>query len=222
MCVFGSPQSKVDQAQVDQQTQQNAAQTQLMQQQADQTKADADARAASIATGKQSIDDAFSGFDDNFFNGVSKAYTDYAQPQLDDQYDQAKKNITYALARNGTINSSIAGDEFGTLAKQYATNQTGIQATGDNYANSERQSLAADKNDVTNQLVSSGDASGASTAALSSAKVLAQPPSFSPLGTLFTNVSAVAAQNKLASDANGVGYGSTGARLFGATTPSGA
>lgn len=214
------PNTSASQAQLSQQTAENNAQTAAMQTQADQTKSDADARAAAIATGKQNIDSAFGGFNDDFFNGLAKNYTDYAQPQLDDQYTQAKKNITYALARNGTTNSSIAGDEFGTLAKQYATNETGVAGTGANYANSARQSVAADKNDVTNQLIQSGDADAANISALSAAKVLAVPPTFSPLGTLFTNVSAVAAQNKLASDSNLSPGSVAGARLFGASSPS--
>lgn len=220
MCIFGSGSSAQASAQMAAQNQQ--AQTAQMQQQADQTAADAKTRADAITTGKQNIDSAFGSFDDNFFNNLSKSYTDYAQPQLDDQYNYAKKNITYALARNGTTNSSMAGDEFGQLAKQYATNQTGISSTGANYANSARAGVAADKSDVTNQLISSGDADAANTAALSAAKVLQVPPSFSPLGSLFTNVSALAAQNKLASDSNATGYGNVGAQLFGggSSTPS--
>jgi hypothetical protein len=188
------------------------AQAAQQQQQADEARADADKNAAALTTGKANIDSAFSGFDDNFFNGLAKNYTDYATPQLEGQYGLAKKNITYALARNGTTRSSIAGDEFGQLAKQYATNQTGIAGTGASYASKARSDVQSNKADVTNQLFASNEADSANVAALSAAKSLATPPSFSPLGNLFTNISAVAAQNKLASDASG-GYGG-GARLY--------
>lgn len=188
------------------------------QQQADEARADADKKAAALKTGKANIDNAFSMFNDDFFNNIAKSYTDYATPQLEDQYDLAKKNITYALARNGTTNSSIAGDEFGQLAKQYATNITGIQGAGQDYANKARSDVASNKNDVTNQLYATNDADSANTAALAASKALAAPVSFSPLGQLFTNIAAVAAQNKLASDATG-GVGG-GARLFGSNNPS--
>lgn len=195
------------------------------QQQADQARADATAREARINTGKANIDQAFSGFGDDFFNTLSKNYLDYAQPQLEDQYTQAKKNITYALARGGNTHSSAAGDQFGQLAKQYSTNQTGISGTAADYANQARRDVAADKSDVTNQLVATGDADAANAAALSAAKSLAVPISFSPLGSLFSNVSALAAQSKLAADATIPGYGGgvggtgAGARLYGASGP---
>lgn len=218
MCIFPSDGgAKALAAQQQQQADQAAAQAKT---QADEARSDADARTAAVNTGKQNIDSAFSGFNDDYFNQVSNAYKNYAQPQLDDQYTAAKKNITYALARNGTTNSSIAGDEFGQLAKQYATNESGIAGTADDYANNQRQTVASNKNDVTNQLISSGDADAANTAAISAAKSIAIPASFSPLGNLFTNVSALAAQNKLASDANSIPAGSVGARLFGSSSPS--
>jgi len=183
------------------------------QQQADQARADANKRAADIQTGQANIDNAFSAFDDNYFNGISKKYLDYAQPQLDDQYDYAKKNLTYALARNGTTHSSIAGDEFGQLAKQYATNQTGINSNASDVANNLRSQVNSQKASVTNQLLNSADADAASASALAAAKTISATPSFSPLGNLFTNVAALAAQNKLASDST-PSY-ATGAKLFG-------
>lgn len=215
MCIFGGGDGGAK-ALAQQQQQQADAQTALLNKQADEARADSDARTARISQGKQDINSAFSGFNDDYFNQLSKSYIDYAKPQLDDQYDQAKKNITYALARKGTLNSSIAGDQTALLDKQYATNETGLQGTAADYANSAQRDVIANKNDVTNQLVSTGDADTARTAALSAAKAVAAPPSFSPLSNLFTNVSALAAQNKLASDANSYGSSSQiGARLFG-------
>lgn len=188
------------------------------QQQADEARADATARAGRIQTGNANIDQTFGQFNDDYFNKLSKSYLDYAQPQLDDQYTNAKKYITYALARNGTTHSSIAGDEFGDLAKQYATNETGLNSTAADYANRARADVAANKSSVIGQLNASGDADAATTAALSASRVLAAPPSFSPLSALFTNVSALAAQNKLASDSNPAT--SSGARLYGAPSTS--
>lgn len=215
MCIFGGGGDGGSKALAQQQQQQADKQEALLQKQADQTRADADARAARIASGKQQIDQAFGGFDDGFFNQIKQSYIDYAQPQLDDQYADQKKNIIYALARKGTLNSSMSGDQMARLDKQYATNQTTIQGAGGDYANSARRDVIANKNDVTNQLISTGDDSAAGTAAFSTAKAIAAPPSFSPLGALFSNVSALAAQNKIASD-SGLNSGSSlGVTLFG-------
>ncbi len=217
MCIFGNPNKGV-QAAADQQSAQVEKQTAFMEKQAADTRADAEARDARIARGKGEIDSAFSSFNDDFFNQLSDNYVKYAQPQLNDQYEDAKRDITYSLARKSNTNSSVAGDLFSRLDKQKATNETQIRSTGADYATRARQNTFADKNDVVNQLISTGDDEAARTSAFSAQKVLAIPPTFSPLTGLFTNVSALAAQKKLASDATPTsGADTIGARLFNGT-----
>lgn len=206
MCIFGS--GGGDKALAAQQ-----------QRQADEARADQNTKAAALRTGNDNINNAFAGFDDNYFNNLSKSYLDFQKPQLDDQYDQQKKNITYSLARNGNLNSSVAGDEGAVLDKQYALNLTGLNSAAGDVANTARRSVQSNKNDVESQLNASYDSDAANTSALAAARTLAAPTSFSPLGNLFTNVSAVAAQSKLASD-GASGYGSPGARLFGGSSSS--
>lgn len=205
----GSSQAAAAQAQATQQ------QNQILEQQAQQTQADADARQAAITQGQQNINNAFSQFDDNWFNQISQNYKNYAQPQLDDQYGVAKNNVTYSLARNGTTNSSMAGYQFGQLAKEYGINQDQIDSTADNYANNARANVNSQKQAVEDQLDSTANADQANTSALSAAASIGQQPTFSPLGNLFTNVSAAAAQAKLASQAYPY-YGTGGAQLYGA------
>jgi hypothetical protein len=180
--------------------------------QAQEARQDADRKAAALRTGQSNIDQAFAGFDDNFFNGLSQSYMDYARPQLEDQYGQQQKNITYALARAGNLNSTVKGDQDAMLDKQYSLNLMGLNSNAGDVARSARQQIQSNKNDVTNQLNASYDSDAARTSAMAAAKTLAVPMSFSPLGNLFTNVSALAAQSKLASDSYG---GDSGATLFG-------
>jgi hypothetical protein len=186
------------------------------QQQATEARTDADTKAASLRTGMANINQAFGGFTDDYFNNLAKNYTDYATPQLQDQYDEAKKNIVYALARKGNLASSTYGDQLALLDRQNATAQTGIEGTASDYANQARRDVQSNKNDVISQLNSNYDADAANASALSSAKALAVPVSFSPLGNLFTNISAMAAQNKLASEGNPAAT-QYGAKLFGSS-----
>jgi hypothetical protein len=186
------------------------------QQQADQARADTTRKNAALETGMGNIKSAFGGFDDTYFQNLAKNYEDYAKPQLDDQYAEQKKNLTYALARHGNLNSSVAGDQTALLDKQYSTGLTGVEGAGADYANQARRDVQAARNDVTGQLNSSYDADAATSAATAAARSLAVPVSFSPLGNLFTNVSALAAQNAIASDASPANGNnpSSGARLF--------
>jgi hypothetical protein len=162
------------------------------------------------------IDTAFAPFDDNYFAGIQSKYNDYALPQLQDQYNQAKNNIVFSLARKGNLNSSTAGDLYGELDRENATNLVGIEGAGKDYANQARSAVEANRKDITGQLNTTYDADSANNLALTAAKSLAvAKPSFSPLGQLFQNISAVAAQNRLASDPYGAAGPTGGARTFG-------
>ena len=188
------------------------------QKQADEASADAAQKATALREGNANIDKAFSGFDDNYFNGLQRNYTDYAMPELQDQYDQSRKNIVYSLARKGNLNSTVAGDQYGLLDKELAKNMVGIEGAGADYANQARRDVQANKQDVIGQLNTTYDAASANDMALSASKALAVPKSVSPLGQLFTNVSALAAQSKLASDSATAGaypYGTVGAQTYG-------
>ncbi len=191
----------------------------LQQQQADEATADAQKKANALQVGMGNINTAFSGFDDNYFSGLAKNYTDYAMPQLQDQYDLAKKDITYSLARKGDLASTTAGDQQALLDKQNARNIVGVEGAGADVANQARRDVQANKQDVISQLNTTYDAGSANDMALSAAKSLAVPKSFSPIGQLFTNVSALAAQSKLASDGSTPGVypygGNTGAQIYG-------
>ena len=55
-------------------------------------------RQARIAQGQRGIDSAFSGFNDEFYGNYGKQYSDYYNPQLNDQYSDAVKRLTLQLA----------------------------------------------------------------------------------------------------------------------------
>jgi hypothetical protein len=190
-------------------------QAQLAQGQANQAAADAAQKQQAITTGMTNINNAFAGFDQNYFDSLAKNYTDYATPQLQDQYNLQKKNIIYNLARGGNLGSSVYGDQMALLDKQNAQDMATIQGTGQDYANTAKQNVQSAKQNVVNQLNTTYDVAGTNTEALQQAQLMAATPSFSPLGSMFANVSALAAQNKLASQGYGAGMsgvaGPTGA-----------
>src|SRR4051812_43736189 len=77
------------------------------------------AREARIKAGNASINKTFDQFDDNFYAGRSKAYTDWAQPQLETQYADQRKKLVYGLSRNGLLNSTVANEKTAHLKGQY-------------------------------------------------------------------------------------------------------
>lgn len=148
-------------------------------------------RQARINAGTKSITDQFSQFDDAFYGKRSTAYQGYYQPQLDDKFAQARKDLTYALARAGTLNSTAAADKNALLSKEYAQQTAAIQAKAAGEADTLRTSVQNNKSTLVNQLNATGDADTAANAATAATKqIYNQVPAYNPLGDIFSGFAA--------------------------------
>lgn len=127
------------------------------------------------------------GFDDNFYNARKQAYMDYADPQLEDQYGNANKQLTFALARSGLLDSSARGEKLGDLQKLYDTQKQAVADKALSYETGARNSVEDARANLIQTLNATGDAEGAAKAALSRSSALSQPDAYSPLGQLFTD-----------------------------------
>ena len=154
---------------------------------AGQARADEAARQARIKEGSAKIDQSFSGFNDAFYNQRAKAYTNYANPQLADQYARTQQNLTYNLARQGLSASSEAARNAGELQRQYNDSRAQIAAQGLDTANQARQQVEQNRSELLAQLNATSDPAAASASAVNRAGTLAQQSSFSPIGQLFAN-----------------------------------
>ena len=129
----------------------------------------------------------FNGFNDQFFNGRRQAYIDYAQPQLDTQYNDARRQLTYALARSGTLDSSERARQEGVLQREYDVQRQNIADQGLSYSTQARTAVEDARANLIATLNATGDTEGATNAAIARAQTLSQPAAFSPLGQLFAN-----------------------------------
>jgi hypothetical protein len=154
---------------------------------AGQARADEAARQARIKQGTASIDKNFSGFNDGFFDSRARAYTNFANPQLADQYARTQQNLTYNLARQGLTASSEASRNAGELQRQYNDNRAQIAAQGMDAANDARNQVEQNRSELLAQLNATSDPAAAAASAVNRADVLSRQQSFSPLGQLFAN-----------------------------------
>jgi hypothetical protein len=170
-------------------------------------RADEEARQARIREGTKSISDTFSQFDDDFYGGIRDSYTGFARPQVDDQFKKASEQGTFALARSGTLDSSMRGEQNADLQKQYDISLQDVADKARGYETEARNNVERGRGDLVSMLQVTGDATGAANSALARASTLATPPAYSPLGQLFQDSTAILSQQMAAERAFALGLG---------------
>src|SRR5690242_12691778 len=111
-----------------------AQQTQLMEQQNAKHNQD-------VQTGAQKIGDAFSNFNDDYYNKYAQSYRDVYNPQLTDQYGIAKDKLTAMLAGNDQLGGSVGNNSMAQLEKTYANGQADIANKSTDAANGLRANV---------------------------------------------------------------------------------
>lgn len=144
-------------------------------------------RQSNIKAGYDQIQSVFGGFNDDFYGQRSQAYTDYAMPQLDDQYAKAVEQLTFALARNGRLDSSTAATQRADLQKDYDLQRTSIQDKGLQYGNDARSSVERSRADLVAMNTNLANPNQIASEAQGRLAGLQAMPSFSPLAPLFVN-----------------------------------
>ena len=144
-----------------------------------------EARQEEIRRGREAIDQTFGQFDDNFFARNRQAFKDFALPQLDQQFGDASRDLTFDLARSGLMNSSVRGEQAGRLQRLYDSNMQQVTNEALSREQQQRGAVEGARGDLVNMLQLTGDAQGAANQALSRANMLSQPQPFSPLGQMF-------------------------------------
>jgi len=133
----------------------------------------------------------FSMFDDPnkapIWQQQQDAYIDYANPQLQDQYADAQAKLAFSLNRQGVGRSSIAGDNYGDLERDYGLREQDVREQARDFGNQARSNIATQKQSLLNMLSASADPGATATAARSAIDAARAQPAFSPLGPLFQN-----------------------------------
>jgi hypothetical protein len=151
-------------------------------------------RQRQIAQGRDRINSTFdSTFTPDFFTGRQNAYINYYTPQLTEQYNDALRGLSFALADAGLLSSSVASTRLGDLERDYGRRRTELASSAQGYAADTRNQVEGARSDLIQQMAGVGDANAAANAAVSRASALNTnfgANNFSPLAQLFQNVTA--------------------------------
>lgn len=176
MCGFGSP--KVD----------TSYQDQMMADAAEARRLEEE-RQGRVREGSAEIDRIFGGFDNGFFNRYRDQILNLSRPEIDRQFGDAKDELTYALARAGTLKSSMAGEKSADLFRRYDAARGDALASANSSADSMRNRVANEKSGLIALLNGTGDTERASNEALSRSQILFKAePGYNPIGDLFGGI----------------------------------
>lgn len=160
----------------------------LQQQQADEARVKEEERQQRIRDGLQRIDQQFAGFDDRFYDQRAQQVTDYYMPQYQDQYEQARREMVYNLARAG-ISGSASADLNARLERDAAIARGDI-ANRAATARGELQSQVADqRGQLERELQASSDSDLAAQNATSRVmQFRSSTPDLSPLSAVLQGI----------------------------------
>ncbi len=180
---------------------------------AKQARADEQARQARIREGTTRVNSIFDGqFNDPYFEGRKRAYIDYANPQLEDQYGDAQKELTFSLARSGLLDSSVRGQKAGDLQKRYDLTKQEIADKALAFSGEAKSAVEDARSNLISTLNATGDTEGAASGAINRASALSKPAAFSPLSQLFGDFTAGLGTQAALEKANYYSGGQTGSR----------
>ena len=162
-----------------------------------QARADEQARQDRIKQGVGNINQKFDKFDDGFFKGRGQAYTNFATPQVNDQYKQVSNQLAFSLARTGLDQSSEKARQGGVLMRDNALARQTLAEGATTEATKARQAVEDQRNSLISQVNMTSDPEMAAQNALRSAGIMEQQQAFNPVANLFANTTGMlgAAQN---------------------------
>lgn len=128
------------------------------------------------------------GFNNDFYDGIARNYLEHANPQLEKQHAEANKQLTFDLARTGKLDSSTRATKGADLQEAYNLNQQQIADKALGIKNSTKNAVEDARSALISQVNATGDATGATNAALSRAAALSAPAgNYDTLSNLFAD-----------------------------------
>lgn len=141
-----------------------------------------------ITTGTGSINKAFEGFNDDFYNQRASAYQKFALPELSHQYQQTRNQLVFNLANRGLLKGGAANQQWNELSRTMAQGRQQIADSGLAQSQDLRRSVEGQKDTLLGNLYQSADPASAAAGATSAAASFATPSTFAPIGNMFGNI----------------------------------
>lgn len=144
-------------------------------------------RQHAIDLGKIAIDQNFEKFNPAYYKGYKQDYRDYYSPQVKDQFNETTGKLNASLVDRGLGESSVGNAAKTGLFKDYTQANTNIANEALDASNKLRSQVQSQKSNLYSLNEASADPMGVNAQAIGASTSLVAPPTYSPLGQLFTS-----------------------------------
>lgn len=153
-------------------------QAQLLQQREDKRQGD-------IKAGQLKIDDAFKQFDQPYYDNFRTTYLGNYNPQIADQFSEARDKLTATLAGRGMLESTTGANAFGKIQKTRNDAESTVANAATDAANNLRSTVEGAKTNLFNLNLSAADPAAIGAQAQAQATSIVSPSSMPSLGNVF-------------------------------------
>ncbi|MEO7016915.1 MAG: hypothetical protein ABI067_10285 [Leifsonia sp.] len=157
-------------------------------QSAAEAKAQEATRQANVTAGQGSIDKAFSGFDQPYYDKYKQTYESAQNPDVERQFNNATDQITSAMAGRGILGGTYSNWENGEAQRTRDDARGTIGNDAENAASTLKSNINQRKNDLYNLNTSANDPTGIAAQATASATSIPAPTPSTSLGSVFSSV----------------------------------
>jgi len=138
----------------------------------------------------------FEGYTDKFYNEREKAYTDFAMPQVAQQYRDAKAATVYGLSNRGQLGSSLDTQAMSQLERTSANARQAVVDNAIDQSTKLRMDIENARAAQLQALYQSTDPSKAVASAIATSQNFRRPSSFAPIINAFANIANTYATNQ--------------------------
>lgn len=159
-------------------------------------------RQARVQAATDSVNKAFAGYDDPYYQSIADSYKNFQSPLYDEQVTEARRKLPMSVPNT---QSSAYLRKARQLETDVQRGQTDLDSQAIQQSNNRRGEIDAQKSDLLNMATAGADASTVADAAGQRAQLYAAPPQFSPIADMFQKYSSDAANFALAQNVNSAG-----------------
>ena len=149
-----------------------------------------EARQKRVRDSRGAVDTVFGTYDDDFYDKRRQSYLDYANPQVQQDYEDAMGDLMAALAASGRTRSSQAAKRKAKGQELMDRAQADVNMKAEGHVGDLKSALAQTKQDMYNQASTLADVDATTNLAIGQFQAASKPPVYNPLTDMFADLTA--------------------------------